>query len=112
MWLDQLAPPVRSQAADLSRLVHRADGGIAEAIKWHRLTFTVRGNWHHWLCAVLVKRNGAWLLFHKGALLDDPHELLEGSGNYLRETPYRRVVADPSAALALVREAIAHQTDL
>jgi hypothetical protein len=52
------------------------------------------------------------LVFHKGALLEDPAGLLAGERRYLRQAPYDRLVADPEAVTALVRRAIARQTDM
>jgi hypothetical protein len=111
-WLDRQSSDHQQQAELLASAVHAADRSIAEAIKWRRLTFTIGGNWHHWLCAVAVKKQGASLMFHKGALLDDPAGLLQGDSRYLREIPFERVMEHPNAVTALVREAIAHQTDM
>ena len=92
--------------------VHAAGKGVAEAIKWQRLTFTVDGNWHHWLCAIAVTKGAVSLVFHKGSLLGDPAGMLQGDGRYLRQVPYDRAAADPGAVTALVRQAIARQTDM
>jgi hypothetical protein len=72
----------------------------------------VAGNWHHWLCAIGVTKRGVNLMFHKGALLADPHGRLRGDGRYLRQLPYEEAAAHPEDAPELVREAIAHQTEL
>lgn len=96
----------------LASRVHAAGDRVAEAIKWRRLTFTVDGNWHHWLCAIAVSRQGVRLVFHKGSLLDDPAGLLEGEDRYVRQIPHDRAAADPEAVTDLVRQAIAHQTDM
>lgn len=92
--------------------VHDADPRISEAIKWRRLTFTVEGNWHHWLCAVSVTRGGVGLMLHKGALLHDPQALMLGDGRYLRQVPYEVAAGNPDAVVALVREAVMHQTEM
>jgi len=52
------------------------------------------------------------LVFHKGALLDDPAGLLEGEGRYLRQVPHDKAAKDPGAVTGLVRQAIARQTDM
>jgi hypothetical protein len=111
-WLEKHDSEQREQAERLAALVHAADPEIAEAVKWRRLTFTVHDNWHHWLCAVAVSKRGASLVFHKGALLDDPDGLLRGESRYLREVPYDQAMARPDAVVALVHEAIRHQTDM
>jgi hypothetical protein len=111
-WLSRWTPDQREQVEWLAGRVHRAAAGLAEAVKWGRLTFTVDGDWHHWLCAIAVTKRGVNLTFHKGALLDDPAGVLNGGGRYVRQLPYEKAAADPDAVTALVREAIAHQTDM
>jgi hypothetical protein len=111
-WLRQWTPDQQEQVKWLAGRVHAARAGVVEAIKWRRLTFTVDGNWHHWLCAIAVTPAGVNLMFHKGSLLDDPAGVLRGGGRYLRQLPYDQAAADPEAVTALVRQAIVHQTDM
>jgi hypothetical protein len=111
-WLRRWTLDQQEQAVWLAGRVHAAGDGVAEAVKWGRLTFTVNGDWHHWLCAIAVSRREVRLVFHKGALLDDPAGLLQGEGRYVREIPHDRAAADPEAVTALVRQAIGHQTDM
>jgi hypothetical protein len=110
--MSQWSPDQQKQMAWLTRRVHEAGEGIEEAIKWGRLTFTLGGNWHHWLCAIAVTNREVKLMFHKGSLLDDPARLLQGDGRYVRHVEQGQASADPEALTALVQEAIAHQTDL
>jgi hypothetical protein len=111
-WLRNWRPDQREQVEWLASRVHAAAEGITEAIRWGRLTFTVFGNWHHWLCAVGVTARGVNLVFHKGSLLDDPAGVLEGDNRYLRQVPHDQAAADPDAVTALVRQAIVRQTDM
>jgi hypothetical protein len=111
-WLRTWSPTQQEQAQHLAAVVHAADEAVAEAIKWRRLTFTVDGNWHHWLCAIAITKGGVSLMFHKGSLLEDPAGLLRGEGRYLRQIPYDQAAAHPEAVTALVREAIARQTEM
>ncbi|MEU4547954.1 DUF1801 domain-containing protein [Nonomuraea dietziae] len=111
-WLDGLDPPLRGQVEELTQVVREADPRLEQAIKWGRLTFTVEGNWHHWLCGIAATKKGVKLIFHKGALLEDPHDLLLGSGRYLREVPADTAMRQAGAVAGLVREAIAHQSDM
>jgi hypothetical protein len=111
-WLARLPDERQEQAERLADLVHAAHDGVDEALKWRRLTFTVDGNWHHWLCAVAASKKAVNLTFHKGALLDDPAGLLEGDGRYTRQVPYERAAEDPEAVTALVRSAVEHQEDM
>lgn len=111
-WLDRWSPAQRDQVEGLASLVTGAAPDTAADVKWGRLTFTVGGDWHHWLCAVAVSKRVVSLVFHKGVLLDDPSGLLQGTGRYVRQVPHGAATADAEATAALVREAVAHQTDM
>lgn len=110
-WLRSHDAPHRDQAQQLAASV-RAAAELDEAVKWGRLTFTAAADWHHWVCAIAVAKNGVSLVFHKGALLADPAGLLLGDGRYVRRVPYRAATAQPAAVTALVREAVTHQRDM
>jgi hypothetical protein len=111
-WLRRLSPEQAEQVEWLTGTVHAAGDGLDEAVKWKRLTFTAGGDWHHWLCAVGVSARGVSLVFHKGSLLDDPAGVLEGDARYTRQLPYERVAGKPGVVTALVRAAMARQTDM
>ena len=98
-------------ALALTELV-RAIADLDEAVKWNRLTFTAGGDWHHWVCAVAATRKGVNLVFHKGSLLADPAGLLVGDGKYTRQIPAARAIGAPDDVAGLVRDALAHQTDM
>lgn len=51
-------------------------------------------------------------MFHKGALLDDPANLLRGEGRYLRQVPHATAMAHREEITALLRQAVDHQTDV
>src|SRR5512139_642419 len=94
-WAAQWGTAEREQVERVAGLVLSADPGITTAIKWRRLTFTVHGNWHHWLCGISVTKRGVSLMFHKGALLADPAGLLVGEGRYGRQLPFAVAARDP-----------------
>jgi hypothetical protein len=98
-------------AEPLATLV-RGAAPLDEAVKWGRLTFTVDGDWHHWICAVAATGKGVNLVFHKGALLADPSSLLSGDAKYTRQVAGTQALAAPDAVAALVRDAVAHQRDM
>ena len=102
----------RAEVDALVALVRAADEDLEEAVKWGRLTFTAGGDWHHWVCAVAATARGVNLMFHKGALLDDPGRLLRGEGRYLRQVPHARAVEHPDRIAALVRDAVKKQTEM
>ncbi len=111
-WLEKLDERRRHQAEDLAKIVLAADPKLEQAIKWNRLTFTLGGDWHHWLCGIAAPAKGPKLIFHKGALLDDPDALLAGSAAYVREVPADDAIRHPAAIGSLIREAISHQHDM
>lgn len=111
-WFDGLDEHVRAPAEELATIIRAADSRLEHAVKWGRLTFTVGGDWHHWLCAVAATKKGARPVFHKGVLLDDPGRLLTGWGRYVREVPGELARQHADAVAALVGSAITHHTDL
>jgi hypothetical protein len=81
--------------------------------KWGRLTFTRADNWHHWICAISSSNSSVKLVIHKGALLADPHDLMEGEGRYSRTIAFispEQIDADLLAPI--LREAAARQTEM
>jgi len=51
-------------------------------------------------------------MFHKGALLDDPAQLLRGEARYVRQVPHAAAMEHPKELAALLHKAIAHQKDM
>jgi hypothetical protein len=81
--------------------------------KWGRLTFTRGGDWHHWICAISPGKTAVKLMIHKGALLDDPHEAMEGKGRYLRTISFQGPdEINPDVLVPILREAAARQTEM
>jgi hypothetical protein len=111
-WLARLDPPTRAEVEQVGQVVTEADPRMAGAVKWGRLTYSLEGNWHHWLCAVAVSRKASRLVFHKGVLLEDRSGLLAGSGRCVREMPLAAALQNRDDVTALVRSAVQHETDL
>jgi hypothetical protein len=83
------------------------------ARKWGQLTFTRDGDWHHWICAIAPGNKEVRLMFHKGALLADPHDAMEGKGRYLRTIHFRAPdEINPDVVRAILREAVARQREM
>jgi hypothetical protein len=81
--------------------------------KWGRLTFTRAGDWHHWICAIYFSKSSVKLVIHKGALLADPHGVMEGEGRYSRTIVIRSPEQIDADVLApILREAAARQTEM
>jgi hypothetical protein len=89
----------------LRGLVHRADKGIEETIKWGSPTFTKTGI----VCSMVAFKKHVGFWFHKGALLEDPKGLFN-HGDHNKEM--RAVnLTDPKSMdvrglTALVKEAV------
>jgi hypothetical protein len=111
-WLANLDPSTRAQVEEVGQVVTEADPRLEGAVKWGRLTYSLEGNWHHWLCAVAVSKKATRLVFHKGVLLADRSGLLDGSGRYVREMPLAAALQNRDDVVDLVRGAVQHETDL
>jgi hypothetical protein len=80
--------------------------------KWGQLTFTCEGDWHHWICAITATKSAVKLVIHKGALLADPHGVMEGQGRYSRSIRFRSPnEIDADVVAPILREAAARQTE-
>lgn len=63
---------------------------LSVAIKWGRLTFAARDDFHHWLCGIAITKRAVSLTFHFGGLLEDPDSrLIVGSSRFLRKMDFR-----------------------
>jgi hypothetical protein len=111
-WLANLDPPTRAEVEEVGQVVTETDLRMERAVKWGRLTYSLEGNWHHWLCAVAVAKKATRLVFHKGVLLEDRSGLLDGSGRYVREMPLAAALQHRGEVTDLVRSAIRHETDM
>jgi hypothetical protein len=81
--------------------------------KWGRLTFTLQGDWHHWICAISAGKEAVKLTIHKGALLADPPGVMAGKGRYARTVPFRSPEQIDAAIVApILREAAARRRDM
>jgi hypothetical protein len=81
--------------------------------KWGRITFTRRGDWHHWICAVSATKKAVKLVLHKGALLADPGGVMEGEARYSRSISFSSPEQiDADVVAPILREAAARQTEM
>jgi hypothetical protein len=100
----------------VERLVAMILGELPDAAcdrKWGQLTFTCDGDWHHWICAISPSTKAVKLIIHKGSLLADPHDAMEGNGRYLRAIPFQAPgQINPDVVAPILREAAARQTEM
>ena len=103
----------RSTVERLVALILGAIPHADHARKWGQLTFTRDGDWHHWICAISPGKKAVRLMLHKGALLVDPHDALEGKGRYLRAIRFQAPdEINPDVVAPIIREAVARQTEM
>jgi hypothetical protein len=108
--LDEQSRPIVER---LIEVVLDALPGMQHERKWGQLTFTREGDWHHWICAISSSRQAVKLVLHKGVLLADPHEVMEGKGRYSRAIPFRSSEEiDADVLVPILREAAARQTEM
>lgn len=80
-WFDRYDNPQRELVQGVRDAVLDADARVTEAIKWQAPTFVYKGN----IASFYPKtKTHASLMFHRGAVLDDPDGLLEGEGDVSR----------------------------
>src|SRR4051794_11277740 len=100
--IEGMAPPHQEIARALRAIIRRAAPGLSEAIKWGNPCYAGGGN----VCAIIPYRDHVNLAFFRGAEIDDPEGLLEGTGKGMRHLPVRSVGGIRGDALAaLVRAA-------
>jgi hypothetical protein len=111
--LPELDERSRATVERLIGLILDVLGDAQHERKWGRLTFTRQGDWHHWICAISRTKDAVKLVIHKGALLDDPHRVMEGEGRYVRAIAVRSPEQIDAGVLGpILREAAARQTEM
>lgn len=74
-YLEKKAHPLNAEIQRVREIILSAHPGIEETIKWAVPTFTYKGNMASYF---MNAKKHVSLMFHKGALLNDPSGLLEG----------------------------------
>jgi hypothetical protein len=102
-WFAALGHEQRDVLLELRRTIKAIAPDVIEEIKWGRPCYT---NAHGLFCYLHSTRRHATLGFQKGALLDDPERLLEGTGKDMRHVRFdgRRSPSHP-AVISLIRQA-------
>jgi hypothetical protein len=87
-WFDRYDNPQRELVQAVRDAVLDADARVTETIKWQAPTFVYKGN----IASFYPKtKTHASLMFHRGAVLDDPDGLLEGEGDVSRVARFLNV---------------------
>jgi hypothetical protein len=110
-YIEQSEPSARELIEALMQIGLESEPRMEEAIKWNRITFTLNGNWHHWICGIERTRKYVSFIFHKGALLNDTSRILQGTGKYTRQIRITSLAdINRKALIDLIKQAVAKQT--
>ncbi|MDX1478865.1 MAG: DUF1801 domain-containing protein [Saprospiraceae bacterium] len=108
-YLQKKAHPLTAEIQRVREIILSTDPVMEETIKWSTPTFIYKGNMASFS---MHAKKFVSLMFHKGALLDDPYGLLDGDGKEVRIARFTDMddIAGKQAALrAVVRAWIAHR---
>lgn len=102
-WFDEAPANQRTALDALRKLILAASPGAVEQIKWSRPVYSNAGGM---FCYLHRTKNHVTLGFHRGASLDDPKNLLEGTGKDMRHVKISAAENIDGAALRnLVKQA-------
>ncbi len=105
-WFGTLVQDQRSVLLELRRLIKAVDPAVIEEIKWGRPCYS---NARGMFCYLHSTKSHATLGFQKGASLDDPELLLEGTGKDMQHVKFRPFDPNRSpghpAIVSLIRQA-------
>jgi uncharacterized protein YdeI (YjbR/CyaY-like superfamily) len=93
--------PLTSEIEEVRKIILSTDNRIEETIKWSSPTFMYKGN----LASFFMNaKKFVSLMFHKGALINDPNGLLEGDGKEARVARFENMkdIAEKKKALQTV----------
>lgn len=80
-FLQQKPYPMIREINQVRDIILDAHPQMQECVKWNSPTFTYKGNMASYF---MNAKNHVSLMFHKGAILEDPSGLLEGDGKEAR----------------------------
>ncbi|WP_411029428.1 DUF1801 domain-containing protein [Spongiimicrobium sp. 3-5] len=78
--------PLNKEIKEVRDIILKTDDRITEAIKWKSPTFMYKGNIASFF---FNAKKFVSLMFHKGALLNNAHGLLEGDGKEARVARFK-----------------------
>ena len=89
-FLENLEHPLKAEIMATREIILQASDQLTEEIKWGAPTFTYKGN----LATYNVRaKKFVNLTFHTGALIDDPHGVLEGDSKEARVVRFANMEA-------------------
>lgn len=84
-YLEEKQHPLDAEIRRVREIILSADERVEEAIKWSSPTFIYKGNIASFF---MNAKKHVSLMFHKGAMIDDPAGLLEGEGKEGRSAKF------------------------
>lgn len=108
-FLQKKQHPLTPEIHEVRKIILSTDDRIEETIKWSSPTFMYKGNIASFF---MYARKFVSLMFHKGALINDPNGLLEGDGKEARVARFddMKDIAEKKQALqAVIKEWIKMQ---
>jgi len=90
------------------KTIGSSDKNLKSAIKWGKLTFAFKGDFHHWICAVAITKQSVNLTFHFGGILEDKNKkFVTGESFFLRKLAYKDLdEVDPDVIKDFINQAI------
>ena len=87
-FLEKKKHPLSREIQMVREIILSTDDRIEEAVKWSSPTFMYKGNIASFF---MNAKNLVSLMFHKGAMINDPSGLIEGEGKESRVARFQTV---------------------
>lgn len=84
-YLKEKQHPLTKEIKRVREIILEVDADVKECIKWSSPTFTYKGNMASFF---MNAKKHVSLMFHKGALIEDPSGLLVGDGKEGRSAKF------------------------
>jgi hypothetical protein len=107
-YIGAAGPRFQAVIYALRQVLFEMEPRLQEAVRAHRIVYTLRDEWRDWIFAISRTRQHVALTFQDGARLDDPAGLLQGHGPRLRQLTFTALFeVFPDQLAGLVHQAIA-----
>ena len=110
-FLDKKGHPMTAEIQKVREIILKTDARMEETIKWSSPTFMYKGNMASFF---MNAKKHVSLMFHKGALLEDPTGLLQGDGKEGRTAKFanmKEILEREADLKSVVKLWIKHQDE-
>lgn len=92
----------------ITKTIESVNENLGCDIKWGRLTYGLKGDYHHWICSIEQTKKSLNLIFHFGGILNDENKIfIAGNSFFLRKLKYTSIYdVDAETIKDFVRQAI------